>query len=841
MNPEERRTRKDWQMSTDKPIIAHFRDVLFHKSETFIYHLAVNLKSFHPVYVADQFINVDQFPIPGQDRFFIGGDKYSPQRFFRKIFRRCFGVDRMLEQTLRKAGAAILHAHFGTTGTGALKAKKALGIPLVTSFYGFDVSLAGQYEEWRNRYKQLFQQGDLFLAEGPFLGKRLEALGCPVEKIRIQKSTGRRNKKQMDWLYQDEAHAAEEANRRLQAIASLPHLAVFSDEAHHTYGQKLLGEWKVDRETGQEEFIGKGIKKVRRTVDFLAQETNLIVVVNTTGTPYFERQPLRDVVIWYGLGEGIHDCILKELANNIRIFNLDDARSEDLVEQIVTDFVDDYWDVSLPDGSPARLALYFPQTQAMDELRPAIETVLAMRGIDAATVLPVHNKSSAETRTEFYRVANDPASPYRIILLVNMGTEGWNCPSLFACGLVRKLKSSNNFVLQAATRCLRQVPGNTTPARVYVSQGNKAILARQLEETFGTTLQDLNAQHADREEKIVVLRRPQLPPLLLRKKVLRYRRKPAAGAAALRLERPEVGYQAGTRVETWTMAEPGAGRSRLTRVDGGEEIIELAPHEYSLYGAAAMLAGNYHLPSTQVHQALRAAYGPDGLVPEYHLEALGAQIEAQGADYETYEEEIDVAVALVKSSGFDVHEQDGQPVYTARVSFAKDRAHLYRTAEQLPDGDLARRYSFHYEGYNFDSQPEAEFLERVLNLIAKHPDRIDGVWFTGGITHPDKTELYAEYLGEDRRWHRYTPDFVIRRADGKHLIVEIKSDAHSAEVSEDLARYENGEPPKSREGRKAVALQRWQDLNPEVLHYKVVFANGMLQADAMDAVQAFLA
>jgi len=95
-----------------------------------------------------------------------------------------------------------------------------------------------------------------------------------------------------------------------------------------------------------------------------------------------------------------------------------------------------------------------------------------------------------------------------------------------------------------------------------------------------------------------------------------------------------------------------------------------------------------------------------------------------------------------------------------------------------------------------------EILERVLNLITNQLEQIDGVWFTGGLTDPNKTELYAEYLGEDKRWHRYTPDFVIRR--------------------------------------KAVALQRWEDLNPEVLRYKVVFANGTLHPGAMEAVRDFL-
>jgi len=95
------------------------------------------------------------------------------------------------------------------------------------------------------------------------------------------------------------------------------------------------------------------------------------------------------------------------------------------------------------------------------------------------------------------------------------------------------------------------------------------------------------------------------------------------------------------------------------------------------------------------------------------------------------------------------------------------REHLYKTAEQLCDDALARTYSFHYECYNIDFEPEAEFLERVLSLITNHPEQIDGAWFAGGLTDLNKSELYAGYLGEDKRWHRYTPDFIIRRKDGR--------------------------------------------------------------------------
>ena len=58
---------------------------------------------------------------------------------------------------------------------------------------------------------------------------------------------------------EDEART-EVANFRLQAIASLPHLAIFSDEAHHTYGQSLYAD----------------LKKVRKTFDYLAANTNLV-------------------------------------------------------------------------------------------------------------------------------------------------------------------------------------------------------------------------------------------------------------------------------------------------------------------------------------------------------------------------------------------------------------------------------------------------------------------------------------------------------------------------------------------------------------------------------------
>ncbi len=672
------------------------------------------------------------------------------------------------------------------------------------------------------------------------LGSSFNVIVTNTEKIRIQKPTVRNAGQSRIFAGSKDEEATALANLRLQAIASLPHLAVFSDEAHHTYGQKLLGKWEKDKETGELVFKDEGIKKVRRTIDYLAGETNLIVTINATGTPYFERQPLRDVVVWYGLGEGIRDGVLKELAGGIKVLELGDGEAAHMVQSVIDDFVLEYWPVALENGAPARLALYFPNLETRDELRAAIESALLSHGIGPDTLLAVDNKSSDATRRAFEAVARDPAAPHRVLLLVNMGTEGWNCPSLFACALVRKLSSSNNFVLQAATRCLRQVSGNTRAARVYLTASNKKTLEDQLTETYGTSLKALDIQRADRVEKTIRLHRPHLPPLLIKKRVLRVQRKAeAASRAPLVFSVPTDATPQGPVVQTWSPVLSASGETRLQRQDAADVLLEPFAPTLDCYTAAGRLANSYHLPTAELLVALRAAYGVQE-VSEHHIDALGQQIEAQRDEYEEAWDEIEVAVALVKADGFDRTEVNGLPVYTARISFEKKNEHLFKTAKNTADAALALQHSFHYEGYNFDSSPEAEFLDWCLSLLQAQPHQIEGLWFTGGLTDASKTDLRAEYLGDDGRWHNYTPDFVLRRADGKHLVVEVKKDALSPDIKADLARHAKGEAPQTLEGRKAVALKRWEQLNPDRLSYHLMFADTALHDEGKKLVRDFI-
>jgi colanic acid/amylovoran biosynthesis glycosyltransferase len=60
------------------------------------------------------------------------------------------------------------------------------GMKHVVTFYGYDVNcLPSQDQRWHERYRNLFEQADLVLCEGPHMMKCVRALGCPEHKVRV--------------------------------------------------------------------------------------------------------------------------------------------------------------------------------------------------------------------------------------------------------------------------------------------------------------------------------------------------------------------------------------------------------------------------------------------------------------------------------------------------------------------------------------------------------------------------------------------------------------------------------------------------------------------------------
>ena len=585
-----------------------------------------------------------------------------------------------------------------------------------------------------------------------------------TEKIALRANVKKRSN-QTEFEFEEKKEQAElEANLRLQKITSLPSLGVFSDEAHHTYGNRM----------------DKELKRVRETVNYIKEQKGVIAVINTTGTPYFKRQMLREVVAWYSLGEGIKDNILKSLHRGIVHYHIGSGPEEEVIQNVIDLFFENYGDVTLPNGARAKIAFYFKTQEHLETSRLHIERALTEIGESSTLILVNTQKSSQAEIDEFHRL-NDPDSQKRILLLIGKGVEGWNCPSLFACALIKEQTTSSNFVLQASTRCLRQVEGNTHPAKIFLDTKNRLILDKELEENFGTTLGRLSRHTAETEEVEIRIRKTELPKLEISRLVPRVVRDEHA-STEIQLNLPTDVQDPPPIIRNLLTPNftRGGSTSPLTGIEASDQI-EVTNRTTDCYTLARRIGAKYHLLFMETLKELKRLY-PEGEIPHGHLYPLFQQVESQLQNYKVVKDEVSEVLALIHThddEGNLLFEKDTNGDYIHRLRIQKRNAERMRddrllfNEDDLPDEhDL----SFHYTPYNFDTKPEREFFEVVLDSLNTSVEDVEIFLFTGGLTDTKKTDFHFEYKGIDDNYHRYFPDFVIVKNTGEFYIVEIKSE-----------------------------------------------------------------
>lgn len=148
-------------------------------SENWIYSQINGLKKFTPIVYCQNTENLETFSIKHIRGVFVNLNQLN-------IFNINLQIN-IIPILLKIDKPALIHAHFGPSGYSILKYKKLFNIPLITTFYGYDVNMLPLNSlEWRNRYKELFEFGDCFLTEGTNMKKSLIKLGCPADKIIVQ-------------------------------------------------------------------------------------------------------------------------------------------------------------------------------------------------------------------------------------------------------------------------------------------------------------------------------------------------------------------------------------------------------------------------------------------------------------------------------------------------------------------------------------------------------------------------------------------------------------------------------------------------------------------------------
>ena len=168
--------------------IAVFRHNLFRISEPFITQQAERLDRFKPFYVG----RLRYGAAPAGAESLALADLYPRWALPRVGLQMLTRDPAPYQRLLAQRRPALIHAHFGIEGVYALPLARRLGVPLVTTFHGFDATLStaallaspawAHYPLFRRR---LAAQGDLFLSASAFIRERLLAMGFPDARIRV--------------------------------------------------------------------------------------------------------------------------------------------------------------------------------------------------------------------------------------------------------------------------------------------------------------------------------------------------------------------------------------------------------------------------------------------------------------------------------------------------------------------------------------------------------------------------------------------------------------------------------------------------------------------------------
>ena len=165
--------------------VAIFRLNLFRVSEPFVTDQAEALRRYRASYL-------------GRLRF-----GAAPAGAWSGALRDRFGWPRTVAQMLTRAprpyahllggrSPALIHAHFGIDGVYALPLARRLGVPLVTTFHGYDATLSTaallRSPAWANfplHRRELARRGDLFLCVSHFIRERVLAMGFPAARTHV--------------------------------------------------------------------------------------------------------------------------------------------------------------------------------------------------------------------------------------------------------------------------------------------------------------------------------------------------------------------------------------------------------------------------------------------------------------------------------------------------------------------------------------------------------------------------------------------------------------------------------------------------------------------------------
>ena len=287
-----------------------------------------------------------------------------------------------------------------------------------------------------------------------------------------------------------EYEATRQANELREQIGKIPGLCVLIDEVHHASDDQ----------------------KLRKVVNKWMEQSNFNSVLGFSGTPNMDpasRIKITDelsvkctqyanVVTYYPLINGIGNFLK---IPTVRHANLD---STEIISRGLREFFDKYAETVYSNGTSAKVAIYAPKIKDLEEdIYPTACAICAELGINPTESILKYHKGNSDYQIDEdaqfeFSTLDSPTSKKRIILLVGIGREGWNCKSLTGVILSQRNSCPQNMVLQISCRCLREVDNaRKETALIWLNKFNADKLNQQLQEQQYTTITEFGGKKPD--------------------------------------------------------------------------------------------------------------------------------------------------------------------------------------------------------------------------------------------------------------------------------------------------------------------------------------------------------
>ena len=577
----------------------------------------------------------------------------------------------------------------------------------------------------------------------------------------------------------------QKTNELREALSKVPHLAVILDEVHHSYGS-----------------TGNGEKKLRQAVNVLNQHGNVNSVIGLSGTPYVKTKigiegknitlnQIQDIVYNYPLNIGIGKFLKKPEIKKVSV------EESAFIEQALTDFFTNY-DIDYENGTKSKIAFYCPSVKKLnDDILPIVQNWYNKnRQGKEDEILRYYSKVDKKNKQyelpkENLAMFNNLDKPYskkRVVLLVAVGTEGWDCRSLTSVVLPRQ-KTTKNFVLQTTCRCLREVTdASKENALICLSADNYETLNKELKENYQLSITDLSEK---KEQNIEIqVRKPKLGKLeykqiktkynIVKKTTPSIRKELSAFSfenikKAFDYDKNIVSGSIGKNGLTGEVSIGDVKADKPTHFSFEDFIYDLSFYTYGLF-TETDLYKKYYYELSQIYKIIAKEIEWLILNPELGINDVSRIIASSFMDRVEYSKEI-----IEQETEIELLEWEGS---NKEINLVSPEGKVYKIMPKIPELDLLGRrgYANHPEyieedffGQNNNCDPldisynyvpykmDSEFEQNALSEMLKLSELKDlEVYFNGY-----KDERLQSFWIQTPRG-RYTPDFLIlKRKDSK--------------------------------------------------------------------------